>query len=164
MKLYIKQKPLSWRDKFTAKDENGNDRYTMQGGKASALTAIGKKLQVFDSNGNAVALVKDSTKPFSLKTRFTIEIGGRKVCEVVKRFSLIGHSYNIEGLPWKLDGDFTGHDYRLTNGDKTVMTINKKVFTRGDSYELDIADPKHELVCLCIVLAVDCSLVIKSRA
>ena len=164
MKLYIKQKPFSWRDKFTAKDENGNDRYTMQGGKTSALTAIGKKLQVFDSNGNIVALVKDSTKPFSLKTRFTIEIGERKVCEVVKRFSLIGHSYNIEGLPWKLDGDFTGHDYTLTHGSKTVMVIDKKVFTIGDSYELDIADPKHELICLCIVLAVDCSLAVKNRA
>jgi len=45
MKLYIKQKPLSWRDKFTAKDENGNDRYTMQGGKASALMAIGKNFK-----------------------------------------------------------------------------------------------------------------------
>ena len=119
---------------------------------------------MFDSKGNIVALVNDSTKPFTLKTRFTIEIGGRKICEIVKRFSLIGHSYNIEGLPWKLDGDFTGHDYTLTHGDKMIMLIDKKVISLGDSYELDIADPKHELVCLCIVLAVDCSLAKMQRA
>lgn len=31
MKRYIKQKVLSWTDHFTVKDEQGNDRYTVEG-------------------------------------------------------------------------------------------------------------------------------------
>ena len=30
MKLYLKQKVFSWRDRFYAKDENNNDRYTLK--------------------------------------------------------------------------------------------------------------------------------------
>ena len=31
MKLYIKQRVFSWRDRFTIKDESGNDRYAAEG-------------------------------------------------------------------------------------------------------------------------------------
>ena len=31
MKLYIKEKVFSWGDKFTVKDEYGNDKYFVQG-------------------------------------------------------------------------------------------------------------------------------------
>lgn len=31
MELYMKQKVFSWGDKFTIYDENGNDRYYVQG-------------------------------------------------------------------------------------------------------------------------------------
>lgn len=35
------------------------------------------------------------------------------------------------------------------------MNIHKEWFTWGDSYELDILDPKYELISLGIVLAID---------
>ena len=31
MKLYLKQKVFSWRDRFCAKDENASDRYFVEG-------------------------------------------------------------------------------------------------------------------------------------
>ena len=31
MKLYIKEKVFSWGDKFTVKDELGNDKYVVEG-------------------------------------------------------------------------------------------------------------------------------------
>ena len=34
----------------------------------------------------------------------------------------------------------------------------------GDSYELDIADPRNELLCLCVALAVDCALAMQDAA
>ncbi|MCL1808016.1 MAG: hypothetical protein FWG31_09995 [Oscillospiraceae bacterium] len=39
----------------------------------------------------------------------------------------------------------------VTRGDEAA-------FSWGDSYELDIADPQNELLCLCVALAVDCAL------
>ena len=53
MKLYIKEKVFSWGDKFTVKDENGNDKYLVQG----EVFSWGKKLHVYDSVGREVAFI-----------------------------------------------------------------------------------------------------------
>ena len=47
MKLYIKQKLWSWKDKFTVKDEYGEDRYTVEG----EFFSLGRKLHVCDMAG-----------------------------------------------------------------------------------------------------------------
>jgi uncharacterized protein YxjI len=44
------------------------------------------------------------------------------------------------------------------------MSLSKKWFTWGDSYELDIADPRDEVLCLCITLSVDCVLAAQNDA
>jgi len=76
----------------------------------------------------------------------------------VKEFTVFKQSYRIEGLPWRMDGDLWAHEYSLYNGDQQVMQMSKKWISWGDSYELDIADPQNELLCLCVTLAVDCAL------
>jgi uncharacterized protein YxjI len=93
--------------------------------------------------------------------RFGIEIDGREVCEVVKKFKLIGQRYNIEALSWHVKG-LLGHIYELKHDDKVIMNIDKQAISFGDSYELDILDPQHELLCLCIALAIDCSLALQN--
>ena len=156
----MKQKVFSFRDKFSVKDESGNDRYSIDGKVAPLLT--GKKLTVHDSGGNAVAIVQEKPKGFSM-LRFTVEINGREVCAVIQKFSLFRQKYSIEGLPWQLDGDFIEHEYELLNGSQKIMQLTKKLISWGDSYELDISDPKNELPCLCIALAVDCALSVRDR-
>lgn len=47
------------------------------------------------------------------------------------------------------------HEYSLSDGGRTLMTLSKEWFTWGDSYVLDIAEGVNDLLCLCIVLAVD---------
>ena len=157
MKLYIKQKVFSFRDKFTVKAENEDDLYIAEG----VLLSLGKQLHVYDMNGNAVAFIKQ--KLLSWMPRFVIEIGGQEVCEISQKFQFFGHNFNIDGLTWHLDGDFWGHEYRLLNGGETIMRLSKKWFTWGDSYEMDIsAAPEQELLCLCIALAVDCALCVRN--
>jgi len=43
MKLYIKEKVFSWGDKFTVKDEFGNDKYIVE----SELLPWGKKHNIY---------------------------------------------------------------------------------------------------------------------
>jgi uncharacterized protein YxjI len=156
----MKQEVFSFRDRFAIKDEQGNDCYFADGRVAPLLT--GQKLTVQDSSGKAVAIVEQKPKGLTM-LRFAVEIDGREVCAIIHKFSLFRQKYSIEGLPWQLSGDFTAHEYELTNGSETVMSIDKKIISWGDSYELSIADPAHELLCLCIALAVDCSLAIRDR-
>jgi len=152
MKLYMKQKVFSWRERFFVKDEGGNDRYSIVG----EIFSIGRKLHVNDNNGTQVANVHQ--KVISLMPRFFVEVDGREVCEIVKELKLFKQSYRIEGLDWHLDGNFIGREYSLHDKDGPIMTITKKMLSWGDSYELDISKPDDEVLCLCVVLAIECVL------
>ena len=80
------------------------------------------------------------------------------MCEVVKEFTFFKPSYRVEGLSWRLSGDFWAHEYSLADSGRQIMRLSKQWFTWGDSYELNIADSKDALLCLCIALAVDCAM------
>ena len=149
MKLYIKQKVFTWGDKFTVKDINGNDRYYVEG----EVFSWGKKLHVYDMNGNEAAFIQQ--KVFSFLPRYFVYVGDEQVAEIVKEFSFLFPRYSIEGLGWDIEGRFMAHDYEITQNGRPIVTISKEWITWGDSYELDIADSKDEIVALAVVLTID---------
>jgi uncharacterized protein YxjI len=152
MKLYMKQKVFSWRDKFNIADEQGSLRYYAEG----ELFTWGKKLHIYDSTGQEAAFIRQ--KLMSWLPRYYVEINGVTVAAVVKKFTFFKPSYRVEGLPWQMQGDFWAHNYVMHDGQRDIMKLSKAWFTWGDSYELEIYDPRDELLCLCVALAVDCAL------
>ena len=78
MKLYIKEKVFSWGDKFTVKDEHGNDKYFVQG----EVFSWGKKLHVCDSVDREVAFIKQEV--WSLLPRFYVFCGDEQIAEIKK--------------------------------------------------------------------------------
>ena len=149
MKIYIKQKVFTLGDKFTVKDINGNDRYYVEG----EVFSWGKKLHVYDMNGNEAAFIQQ--KVFSFLPRYFVYVGDEQVAEIVKEFSFLFPRYSIEGLGWDIEGRFMAHDYEITQNGRPIVTISKEWMTWGDSYELDIADSKDEIVALAVVLTID---------
>ena len=149
MKLYIKQKAFSWRDRFAVKDEAGQDRWFAQG----ELFSWGRKLHVYDALGNEAAFIH--RKLLSFLPRYYIEVGGH-CYTLVKEFALFRQRLHLEGLPWRMEGNYWAHEYTLHDGQSTIMRLSKHWFTWGDSYELEIPRREHELLCLCVALAVDC--------
>ena len=149
MKLYIKQKVFSWRDRFAVKDEAQNDRWFAQG----EIFTLGRKLHVYDASGFEVAFIRQ--KLLSLLPRYYIELGGKEY-EFVKELTLIKPKYSIRNLDWTVDGNFWEHEYSVTDGQGYVMRISKAWLSWGDFYELDIIDEQNEQLCLCVALAIDC--------
>jgi len=149
MKLYIKQKVFSWRDKFVIKDENDHDKYSAEG----EIITWGRKLHIYNARGNEVAYIRQ--KLFTFMPRYDIEVNGQTYT-LVREFSFLHPKLRLEGLPWTMEGNFMAHDYQLKDNNDIVMIISKHWFTWGDSYELDIINPRNELLCLCIALAIDC--------
>ena len=158
MKLYIKQKVFSWADKFTVKDESGNDRYYVEG----ELFSWGKKLHVNDVNGNEVAFIQQ--KVFSFLPKYFVFVGEEQIAEIVKEFTFLRPKYRIEGLDWDINGDFWSHDYEITRSGSPIVSIRKEWMTWGDSYELDIADASDEIVALAVVLTIDCVMAAQAAA
>ena len=150
MKLYIREKVFSWGDKFTVKDEFGNDKYYVQG----EILSWGKKLHVYDMSGNEVAFIKQEL--FTLLPRYCVFCDDEQVAEIKKEFSFIFPRYSIEGLGWEIEGRFMAHDYEITQNGRSIVSITKEWMTWGDSYELDIKNPADEIVALAVVLTIDC--------
>lgn len=158
MKLYIKQKVFSWGDKFTVKDEYGNDKYFVQG----EVFSWGKKLHVYDSVGREVAFIKQEV--WSFLPRFYVFCGDEQIAEIKKEFTFLFQRYSIQGLGWEIEGKILAHDYEITKNGDSIVSISKEWMTWGDSYELSIANPEDEIVALAVVLSIDCVMEAGSRA
>ena len=150
MRLYMKEKVFSWNERFTVKDENGWDKYYVEG----EFFSLGKKLHLLNVNGEEVAFIHQ--RLFTLMPRFSVTVAGRELAEIRKEFTFFYQRYVIDGLGWEVDGDVWAHDYVIRKNGRTIVRITKEWFTWGDSYVLDILDPADELVALAVVLTVDC--------
>lgn len=149
MKLYMKQKVFSFKDKFTIKAEQGNDKYYIEG----EFLSLGKKLHIYDMNHNEVAFVRQKILAFMPK--FTVEVNGSEVAEIVKRVTFFTPKYYVDGLSWNVEGDFFAHDYIITSNDRAIVSIHKAWMSWGDTFELDITDDRDEVTALAVVLAID---------
>ncbi|AZP04482.1 LURP-one-related/scramblase family protein [Jeotgalibaca ciconiae] len=150
MKLYIKQKVFSWRDRFAVKDEFGNDVYFIEG----ELFSWGKKLYVTDVNGNEVLYIQQNL--WNWMPNYSLFIYEKEVAVVKKEFTFFRPQYSIIGPNWEVEGNFWGHDYDIWEFENHIASINKEWFTWGDSYELNILDESQSLLALGVIIVIDC--------
>ena len=150
MKLYMREKVFSWNERFTVKDENGWDKYFVEG----EFFSLGKKLHLLNVHGEEVAFIQQQL--FTLMPRFSVSVAGREIAQIRKEFTFFFQRYVIDGLGWEIDGDVWAHDYVIRKNGRTIVRITKEWFTWGDSYCLDILNPADEVMALAVVLTIDC--------
>lgn len=152
MKLCMKEKVFTLRDRFTITDEAGNDVYQAEG----KLLSIGHKLTVSDMAGNEVLYIHQ--KVLTLLAKYFIEPAGQPEAELKAHFSPIHHRYTLETADgdWEISGDFLQHEMEMKRGEETIATVTKKWFSWGDTYVLDVPDERNLMPALGVVLAIDC--------
>lgn len=152
MKLYVKQKMFSIGDKFTIKDEFGNDKYFAEG----KIFSVGHKVRIYDMNNNEVIYIKQ--KLMSFLPKYEIYVNGNLAGVLTKKITFLRPKYIIEDSNLELEGDIWEYDYTLKNGDHEIMNVSKKVLSFSDCYEINIHSDEDELLSLAVTLAVDCQL------
>ena len=150
MKLYMKEKLFSFHDRFTIKDENGWDKYYVEG----EFLSLGKRLHLLNSFGEEVALIRQEL--FTLMPRYTVSVAGREIARIRKEFTLFFQRYVIDGLGWEVEGSVWEHRYEIRKNGRLIVAIDKEWMTWGDSYVLDSVDPADEILALAVVLTIDC--------
>ena len=150
MKLYMKEKLFSFHDRFTIKDENGWDKYYVEG----EFLSLGKRLHLLNSFGEEVALIRQEL--FTLLPRYTVSVAGREIARIRKEFTLFFQRYVIDGLGWEVEGSVWEHRYEMRKNGRLIVAIDKEWMTWGDSYVRDIVDPADEILALAVVLTIDC--------
>lgn len=149
MKVYMKQKVFSWGDKFSIYDASGKEVYYVQG----EIFSFGKKLHIYGLDGRELAFIGQQLLTFLPK--YTIYRGGCEVAEVIKEFTLFKQKYSVEGFGWQVEGDFWQHEYEITDGYRSVVSVSKEWMTWGDSYEIEVKDGVDEINALATVLVID---------
>ena len=158
MKLYIKQKVFTIKDKFTVKNEEGNDKYFVEG----KLLSLGKKFYIYNMEKEEVAYIEQ--KLMNLMPKFFVYVKGEKIAEIHKKFSFLKPKYEIVGKNWVTNGDLWAHEYNITDIDSgnQIASMHKEWMTWGDSYMLDIVDEKHEISIMALMLAIDAVMATKN--
>ncbi len=154
MNLYIQQKIFTWGDKFAIYDENGNEKYFVEG----EVLTFGKKLHLYDPSGNELAYIEQQLLTFL--PRYIIYRGEEEMAEVVKEFTFFHPEYTVTGPGindgWSVHGDFFDHDYEITDSDgQTIASVSKEWFTFGDAYEISISREADVIAALSVVLVID---------
>ncbi len=157
MKLYMKQKVFSLKDRFTIVNEYGEVCYTAEGEFWTFL----KRLHIYDHEGNEAACLQ---QVFSFMPKYEVIANNHMIAVVKKKISFPRSEYEIEGLDWHVDGGWHEHEYEITNDSRVIVSVHKEWMSWGDSYEIDVKDPLDEVNALAVVLAIDAVLAAQAAA
>ena len=153
MELHIRQRIFSWGDSYDVFDDSGEARYEVR----SAFFSLGHQIHVYDKQvdegRDEVGSIRQ--KLFTLMPTFEIEIGGRVIGTVRKKFTLLRQNYEVDYRGWDVEGDFMGWDYRVLQGERQVLSITKELFNWSDTYVLNFTNPADEIPGLLLVIAID---------
>ena len=149
MKLYIKQRVFTYKDKFDIRNAFNQVEYKAIG----KIIALSKRFNIEDSNGKKVAVIKK--RIFSIFPQYKIKIVDGENYHLKRKLTFFKQKYKITPLDWELKGDFFDHNYDVVHKHNKIMSIRKKWFKWGDTYELDIPNDSNALLCLCIAVAID---------
>lgn len=151
MKLLIKQRVFSWTDTYDVYDEWKVPRYFVR----ASLLSFGHQIHVKDAQtGREVGGVYQ--RLLALMPRFTLEVNGRNMGSIRKEMTLLRPRYRLDVSGWRVQGDVLGWHYDVVDrSGKSVLHITKEWLHWGDTYVLDIPNPRNELLCLLIAIAID---------
>jgi uncharacterized protein YxjI len=149
----MKQKLFSWGDDFVIKDENGQDRFFVDG-KAFSL---GNQLSFQDMAGNELAFIRQ--KLLSWGPTYEISRGDQLLATVSKElFTFFKCSFTVD-VPGPNDlqaqGDFLDHQYVFTRNDQQVAEVSKQWFTWTDTYGVRITPAEDDVLILASTVVID---------
>lgn len=150
-KYYMNQK-FSFKDQFTIKDENQNDVFIAEG----KFFSIGKQIRIYTMQGEELLFIKQSL--WKLLSHYEFYIGDQLVSEMKQEFAFFKKRYNILNPDWRIKGDIWSLNYEILEGNQVIATIQKKLLSWTDAYEIDIVHEEDTEIVLGIVIAIDADL------
>ena len=147
--LYMKQKVFSLRGRFSIQDQQEQDIYLVEG----SFMKLPKTFSISTVEGEEVAVI--TKKMLSLLPKFFIEVDGETLT-IEKSFTFFKDRYTIDTADLEIDGDWWDMDFEIKRHGEVVGSVEKKWFTFGDSYEIQVFDPDIEKILIALVVAIDC--------
>jgi len=142
MRYLIRQKYFAIKDRYTIFDDANQPCFQVEG----RLFSFGKKLTIFDLQGNEIYFLKQRfINPFG---RFDIFKGEERVGTLKGRLSFFVKRYKAEGV-WgslKVRGGVFGFNWKIFNKENKalVASLSKKILQIADTYVIDVVDDNYD--------------------
>lgn len=151
MIFYIKQKVLSIKDKFDVYDEQQNLEYQVKG----RFMSISNKLELLDLSGEKVLSAHRKVLSF-LPTYYVYDLFNDEIATIKKKFSF-RPKFDISALGKNLfvDGSLFGHSFTISDETGVIASIEKRIISWGDTYEIEILDEENKELFLFVVIIID---------
>lgn len=149
----MRQKLFCFGDDFTIQDEEGRDRYYVDG----AAFSFGDQLSFEDMEGRELAHI--GQRLLSWGPTYEIHRGDRLAAVVKKSiFTLFNCRFSVD-VPGpddlEAEGSFTDHEYTIHRGGRVVATVSKRWFSFTDSYGVDIGSGEDDVLILACTVVID---------
>jgi uncharacterized protein YxjI len=147
----MRQRVFTFRDKFSIFDENQVAKYHVEG----KLLSLTNRLEFSDEH-NQVLLY--AHKPiFSILAKYYIEDSNGQQLAVIKRTLGLRPKFNLqlENKMLKVSGGIFAHSFVIEDGDTLIASIQKRIISWGDTYEITVTDAYAPELSLFIVVLLD---------
>ena len=149
MKFYMKQS-TGTDALFIILDALGQTVYHVTGDSL----AIGSKLYLIDN------LQREAARIFSVGvptlSKYSISIEEKERARVTQNLNSTHSPIKIKGVDWSFRGDLLTRSYDLVNAESAVIMTHGRCWNQnGDCYAVEIAREPDALLCLCIAVILD---------
>lgn len=148
--LYMREKIVSLRGKFTIKDERGNDIYFVTG----SFLKIPKSFHITNTKQQEIGII--TKKMISILPKFFVEVNGKEVLTIRKDISLFKARYSIDGAGIEVRGNWWDLNFQVYQHGEPVGAVSKKLLSWGDNYEIQVLKEDFEEILISLVVAIDC--------
>ena len=149
----LRQKILSWGDDYVVKDQDGRERFFVDG----KVFTLRNTLVFEDMRGNALARIQQRILAWG--PTFEIERDGNLAAVVRKHLStLFRCSFGVD-VPGPDDLEAQGSlfdcEYEFTRRGRRVAEVSKRFFAFSDTYGLEIEDGEDAVLLLAATVVID---------
>lgn len=154
-KLYMRQKILAIKDKYSICTEDETPAYWVEG------NLIGLSFNVQNANGSNIYTIKK--KMIAIMPEYSIMEGKKEVGHIKKKIKLTRPEITgeIYGENLTIKGDMSGYHFSIMLNGTVVGNVDTERLTWGDCYSIEILDEsKKDLV---VTIAVICDNTLKNK-
>lgn len=158
MQFYIRQDGGT-ETLFTISDSLGQPVYRVTGDSLS----IGSKFYLIDNNDHEAARI--FSVGLSAISKYAIFIDDKERARVIQNLTAARHPIKIKGINWRFRGNLITRSYDIIDVASTVVMTHGSCWNVcGNCYAVDIANESNVLLCLCIAVILDNTVIASTAA
>lgn len=152
MKVYIKNKTISWGGDSVVLDENKQTLFKVKG-KAFSPT---HKKRIKDSSGKTIYTIRNKFWKLTRRTAFVYDENKVKVAKVIFKMLSAKREYFVEGSndEIKIIGQYFSPRCEITKNGEIIGIITRDFKLFGDAFELE-AEEENMPFLIALVIALD---------